>query len=134
MKNNSSADPYEEWAQIQQRLNSRTAFPTIQEGQIWWCCLGKNIGYEINGKGSEFMRPVLIVRKLAERWIAIVPLTSQPKTGSWYAPFKFQGKEEYAVLSQLRSIDPRRLLRYMGRTPKQRLNEIRQGLAKLYRF
>ena len=35
----------------------------ISEGQVYWCLLGENIGFEQNGKGDYFRRPVLIFKK-----------------------------------------------------------------------
>ena len=33
-----------------------------REGEIWWVRLGKNVGYELDGKSREFTRPVLFQR------------------------------------------------------------------------
>ena len=35
----------------------------IHEGEIWWVRLGVNVGYEIDGKSSDFSRPVIIIKK-----------------------------------------------------------------------
>ena len=34
-----------------------------REGEIWWVRLGKNIGYELDGKSREFTRPVIVLKK-----------------------------------------------------------------------
>ena len=35
-----------------------------KEGEVWMSALGKNIGFEQNGTGSNFLRPVLVVKNL----------------------------------------------------------------------
>jgi hypothetical protein len=34
----------------------------FKEGEVWWVHFGLNIGFEMNGKGNEFTRPVLIIK------------------------------------------------------------------------
>jgi mRNA interferase MazF len=38
----------------------------FRQGEVWWVRLGKNIGYETNGKSREFTRPVIILNKYNE--------------------------------------------------------------------
>ncbi len=35
----------------------------FHEREVWWCGIGINIGVEIDGKNSDFERPVLVVKK-----------------------------------------------------------------------
>ncbi len=34
-----------------------------KEGEVWMSNLGKNIGFEQNGGGNNFSRPILVVKK-----------------------------------------------------------------------
>lgn len=33
-----------------------------KERDVWWVCLGHNIGFEEDGKGQNFSRPVLVIK------------------------------------------------------------------------
>jgi mRNA interferase MazF len=35
----------------------------VNEAGVYWCSFGENIGFEQNGKGEYFLRPVLILKK-----------------------------------------------------------------------
>ena len=37
----------------------------FRDGEIWWARLGVNIGYEMDGKNSNFARPVTVSMPLA---------------------------------------------------------------------
>ena len=65
--------------------------PMVSDGEMWWASLGENIGAEINGKDRRFSRPVIILRKLANGFYIIIPVTTQVHYGSWYVNFKQKG-------------------------------------------
>ena len=53
------------WLSIKTKIDGlKHSPPLFNEGEIWWCSIGENVGMEISGKGSYFRRPVLIIRKL----------------------------------------------------------------------
>lgn len=85
----------------------------FREGQIWWVALGKNVGFEMNGKYEAFHRPVLIIKKYNEHMCFILPLTSQIKHPlPWYQKeIDIKGKKSAVVLSQGRTISIKRFLR-----------------------
>ncbi len=70
---------FPEWMKLKEKLHFRKTFPRINEGDIWWCSCGENVGVGINGKSQRFTRPVLIMSKLSERGFIGIPLTSQEK-------------------------------------------------------
>lgn len=44
----------------------------FREKEIWWAALGKNVGYETDGKHELFERPVLILNKYSKDiWVNI---------------------------------------------------------------
>ena len=45
--------------------------------EVWWCSLGENIGYEQDGKGENFERPILILRKFNKHIFLGIPLTTK---------------------------------------------------------
>lgn len=121
---------FDDWNGEKQRLHIKGRMPLVSVGEVWWCAMGENIGVEINGKGSAFTRPVLILRKLSRYGFIGIPLTSRQHDGSWYAHFRFQGKDEYAVFAQMRTFSVRRLYRKMGRADDMDMLVVRSLLQK----
>jgi len=84
----------------------------FREGEIWWVRLGKNIGYETNGKSGEFTRPVIILKKYNQYSFLALPLTTAPKPNPYRLPIGMvDGRNAFATLSQLRNIDSKRLVK-----------------------
>ena len=83
--------------------------PFFNEGEIWWCYVGENIGNEISGKGCNFTRPILIIKKLDKFSFIGIPLTTKYKYGTWYFNFEINGINNYAILSQVRYCNYRRM-------------------------
>src|SRR5680860_1545617 len=38
---------------------------TFHEREIWFIKIGENVGFEQNGKGEEFLRPVIVYKKFS---------------------------------------------------------------------
>lgn len=121
---------FDEWNVEKQRLHDVGRMPAVKSGEIWWCAMGENVGVEINGKGDAFTRPILVFRKLSKFGFLGIPLTSQPHEGSWYVNFRFKGKEEYAVLAQMRNISVNRLYRKMGSADDSDMRKVKLRLQE----
>lgn len=118
---------------LKERLDSNIApAPFVNEGEIWWASIGENIGYEINGKSEDFTRPIIIFKKLTHNFYLVIPLSTKMKTGTWYVPLKQRGIEMIACLSQVRSIDYRRLHPKFGELDPEDFNRVKIGFLKLY--
>jgi len=124
---------FEEWIKLKENLHFNGKIPRILDGEVWWCSFGENIGVEINGKSARFTRPVLIMKKLSRSGFMGIPLTSQVKTGSWYAEFEFLGKREFAALCQARVMSVSRLHSKLGRVPESDLKIVKDAFRTLYR-
>jgi mRNA interferase MazF len=82
----------------------------FHEREVWWCSLGANIGFEQDGSGDLFTRPVIVLSKFNLDVCIIVPLTARPKKGRYYFSVgNIAGRKAVAVLSQIRFIDRKRL-------------------------
>lgn len=90
----------------------------FHEREIWWACLGVNIGFEQDGKHDDFERPVLILKKFNRYVLLVVPLTSTVKDHKYYYQTKYEGKTYSVILSQVRLISSKRLTRKVRRLPK----------------
>lgn len=82
----------------------------INEGQVYWCSLGENIGFEQNGKGDYFQRPVLIFKKFNNNMFWGVPMSTKIKEGNrYYIKVLLKDVEQSSLISQLRVLDSKRL-------------------------
>lgn len=132
MEDNFTKD-FDGWIELKKDMDKFGKLPTINEGEVWWCGVGTNVGVEISGKGQRYSRPVLVLKKLSKFGFMAVPLTSKPKEGSWYVSFEFQGMIQTAVVGQARVISTQRLNEKMGQVPKSDLEKVRNGFLRLYK-
>lgn len=101
--------------------------------EIWWCRLGLNIGFEQDGSGEEFLRPCIIVRGFGQRVCMVVPLTKSLNKHPLRIPLgNIDGKSASALLSQIRSIDTRRLVEKIGFLDKEKFEELRKNARNLF--
>lgn len=116
------------WIKLKEKLHYINALPKISEGDIWWCSCGENVGVEMNGKSKLFSRPVLVYKKLSRYGFIGIPITSQRKEGTWYLKFSFQHKEQFAVLSQIRTFSVARLSTRMGELDISDIKKIKEAV------
>ena len=102
---------FDKWNSLKKELHKKRNIPFFHEREIWWCALGLNIGFEEDGKNENFERPVLIVRVFSREVLWVLPMTSQNKEGKYYYKFYYKSCKYFVILSQLRLISSRRLLR-----------------------
>ncbi|MEK7066302.1 MAG: type II toxin-antitoxin system PemK/MazF family toxin [Patescibacteria group bacterium] len=101
------------------------------EREIWWASLGANIGYEQNGKNEMYERPVLVLKKFNKYIFWGLPLTSQKKNGKYYFEIKYNGESFSVILSQLKLMSSKRLLRNIRTMPKEEFDKIRERIKGL---
>jgi len=63
---------------------------------------GKNIGFEQNGSGDNFSRPVLIVKKFNNHMFWCVPLSTKQKTFDFY--FNYTDQKRIKSFSHFGSV------------------------------
>lgn len=122
------------WFPVKERKHNTSTekIPRITEGEIWWVAVGENVGVEINGKSEYFSRPVLIFKKLSHLGFMGIPLSTQKHDGSWYVNFRFQSKEVYAALSQIKTFSTARLYTRLGQIAEDDMKKIKNGFCNLY--
>jgi len=122
-----------QWYELKTRLATRDPhYPTIHEGEVWWCALGENIGVEMNGKSNKFSRPVLIYKKHNNLSCTVIPLTTQEKTTCSYVKFYFHGRASWAALLQVRTISTLRLYSCLGRIDDTDLHTVQDKFMSYY--
>lgn len=125
-------DFFKEWNIIAFALNAVQSRLPFYEREIWSCYLGMNIGYEEAGKGDEFLRPVIILKRFSDEMCWVIPLSHVLRKSEYYYIFQFgTGKLSTALLSQLRLIDVQRLHKTIGRIKMKDFVEIKKRLMKL---
>jgi mRNA interferase MazF len=108
--------------------NEKQIFFNVRD--VWWIYLGHNIGREQDGKNEDYVRPVLVLRKLTNHMFIGIPLSTKKKQGyRFYLPFKHDGEEISAVLHQVRMFDSKRLKRRMYRLNQDAFEEIRASVV-----
>ena len=116
------------WHKTKDNLQKNAGTSSFREREIWWCGIGINIGDEEDGKGSNFRRPVLIIRKFNKKIFWGVPLTTQIKDNPNYHKIHFKEKIQCAMLTQLKLYDSKRLGSKMRKLTKTQVDEVRNAL------
>jgi len=110
---------YLAWHNEKEEVHHNKIRPGFYEREIWFCIMGNNIGFEQDGRGDKFLRPVVVVKKFNNEVLWAIPLTTKSKEGKHYFSFML-GNEgvSTAILSQLRLIDAKRLEYKIGNISK----------------
>lgn len=109
---------FDGWNEKKKHINNSTTAPFVHEGEIWWCSLGANVGYEEDGKNNGFERPVVIFRKFNTKIFLGFPITTQIKSGRYYFNYMYKDKIFAVILSQIRLLDTKRLKRKIRTLPQ----------------
>ena len=120
-----------DWMYIKDNIQFTKIARTFKEWEIWWCAIGENVGTEINGKGRNFSRPVIIFKKFNRFSLVAIPLTTKNHVDKYpdrYIYFKFKDKEEYAAIHQIKNISAFRLQRKIGQLDDGDIKKIVEGL------
>jgi len=122
------------WNILKQKVQAKTFKPFFHEREIWWVYLGKNIGFEQDGKGKEFSRPVLILVKFNKEIFWGIPLTRREKEGKFYFNFfDITTKEKQtAILSQMKPLSSNRLQKKIGKISKTDSEKLKEKLKNIF--
>lgn len=125
---------FDNWNESKKIIHEQSPNIGCSEGDIWWCSLGVNIGVEEDGKQDIFERPVLIVKKINARCSWVVPLSSSIQNN--YYRHNLSGAMTQVVLSQIRTIDNKRLQRRISVVTSDELSIIIEKLRAIlfYKF
>jgi mRNA interferase MazF len=98
--------------------------------EVRWCSLGHNVGSEIDGKGSAYTRPVVILKFTSNNTCFCVPLTTSEKQGKFMYDFTFQGQKISARLDQVRIVDVKRMKDRLGKLSQKDFNDLNEKVRK----
>ncbi len=125
---------FDDWNNLKKTLNNCNRKVFFKERDIFYAQLGKNVGYEQDGKNSEFSRPVIVLRKFNNNIFLCAPLTTSPKDNKFYFNFIFNKKENGAILSQIRLLDSKRLVNKKGVIDKKDFSALKRKIGKLLKL
>jgi mRNA-degrading endonuclease toxin of MazEF toxin-antitoxin module len=122
---------FDGWNEIKKQIDRRYSAPEFREGDVWWCQLGVNVGFEENGKNTLVERPVLILRKYGKELFFGLPMTSNQKNTRFYYSLAPGRRKGAVILSQGRALSPRHLLRrlfFLSSEELQRIQTLHSAL------
>ena len=122
---------FDSWNELKKKIEIEVDIPDKfpKVGEVWMSNLGKNIGFEQNGSGNGFSRPILIIKKFNNHMFWAVPLSTKQKIFDFYFNYTDQnGMHVSAVLAQMKLISIKRLKRKMYDIPGNLLVQIKQRL------
>ena len=119
------------WNEKKQKLDANKRSLLFKEGEVWWCSLGINVGEEVYGKGKEFTRPVIILKKLSSNTCIILPLTTKKRKGTWYFFLNVQKQDQWVMMNQIRSISANRLIKREDSLQNEVFIKLKKSVAQL---
>ncbi|MEN9604913.1 MAG: hypothetical protein RJB39_598 [Candidatus Parcubacteria bacterium] len=123
---------FDSWTIYKKSIHNRASNKLYHSQEVWWCALGVNIGYEQDGAGAEKHRPVLILKGFSKNVCLVIPLTTSMKENPYHVPMgSVAGTEAFAIISQLRLIDTKRLINKICFVPAGVFETIRKAVKDL---
>jgi mRNA interferase MazF len=122
---------FDTWNELKKKIQLTNSEPAYfpQEGEVWMSSLGKNIGYEQNGSGDNFARPMLVVKKFNNHMFWCVPLSTKQKRFDFYFNFTDpNGQKVSAILAQMKLVSVKRLKRKLYEITPDLLTQIKEKL------
>lgn len=123
---------FDKWNAIKKKISEENKKRNFKEREIFNAKVGKNLGYEQNGVGNQFIRPILIVKKFSNSSFYAIPLSTTEKRNQYYFEFEFiKDKKSVAILSQMRNLDAKRLLNKIGMISQDDFEELKKQLKEI---
>jgi mRNA interferase MazF len=127
-----SQKKFDNWNKIKKATQQNKKTLYFHPREIWFVRLGKNIGFEQDGKGNDFLRPVIVLRKFNQQVFWSISLTTNLKKGKYYFEIENSGrKKASAILSQIRLIDTKRLRYKIGDVDKQTFQQLKKAISEI---
>jgi len=123
---------FNQWNNLKQKIHSNDNVIGFNQNEIIFMKVGSNIGFEQDGKGEEFLRPVLVYKKFNNRVFLGIPLTSKKKNDKFHFEFEYKkNKKSYAILSQVRLFDIKRAKYRDGKISNEHFYSLQEKLQEL---
>ena len=119
---------FNSWNFKKQRLDRIKKLKTFKEREVLFVSMGKNVGYEQDGKGDEFLRPVLVYKKFNKNQFLGFAMTSQEKEGKFYVKV---GETSYVILSQIKTYSAKRIKYRHKRISETSMKKVHDNFVRL---
>jgi mRNA interferase MazF len=122
---------FDNWNELKKKIEGEEHDPEKfpKEGEVWMTSLGKNIGFEQNGSGDNFSRPVLVIKKFNNKMFWAISLSTKQKEFDFYYNFIDLGNHKVAaILAQMKLVSVKRLKRKLYDLPNEQLVEIKDKI------
>ena len=120
---------FQRWHNQKSDLHENKVRLNFHERDVWFTSVGANIGFEQDGKGEEFLRPIIVFKKFNNESLWGITTTKQKKTGKYYFKFEYTKNDTTtANLSQLRLIDSKRLKYQIGSISEKDFAELKKRI------
>lgn len=118
---------FDDWNTLKKEIHSKNENKLYHAREVWWCSLGVNVGFEQDGTGEVKERPVLIIKGFSKYVCLIVPLTTSTKKNPYHFLLgEIDSKKSFAITSQIRLIDTKRLINKIGFVEKEVFDKVRK--------
>lgn len=123
---------FDRWNNEKKKVHNLSENKFYHPRDIWWCSLGVNVGFEQDGTGQDFERPVLVLRGFSKHVCLVIPLTTSHKENPYHINLGIiDGKPAAAIISQIRLIDTKRLINKIDVVNEKSFEEIKKAIKAL---
>ena len=120
---------FNKWMNLKNSIHNSKSRPVgYKTRDIWWTSIGTNVGFEEDGKGKFYNRPVIVLRGFSKELFLGIPLSHTKNRGKYYHDFIVNGDVSVALLSQIRAFDTLRLISKYGVVSIQDFKNIKQKI------
>jgi mRNA-degrading endonuclease toxin of MazEF toxin-antitoxin module len=125
---------FDSWDSKKKDIHSNKNRIPFRQGEIWFVHIGQNVGYEVYGKGKEFLKPVIVFRKINRNTFLAIPLTSKIKDDKFHCVIEFRDKQNSAILTHIKTIDAKRLRYKIGNIDKKIFKKLEIKFVNFYKL
>lgn len=123
---------FDQWNKQKKQLHMLEKPPYFKEREVWWCSVGLNVGTEQDGKGKNYSRPVIVLRKFSNHQFIGIPSTRSKKTTRFYHQLITNKEDFNFILSQIRVFDSRRLQDRIVTASNDEMIKLKKAVRQLH--
>ena len=133
-----SEEIFDEWNEVKKDIHKSERKLSIKTREIFWANIGQNIGFEQNGKGKNFARPIIVVKKLTkDLFLGIPTTTTLREDNDYFHKFKYTTYNNEvlnvsALILQVKVFSIKRLMNKIGMIHKEDFNLIIEKSKNLF--
>jgi len=124
---------YDEWHNVKKKISeSKHKPPHYKESDIWWVSVGYNIGNEVYGKGKNFVRPVLVIKKFNRDFFLGIPLSTKIKDNLYYIPITVKERTVSVLMSQIRAFSSKRISNKLAELDEKNYKKVLEKIQRMF--